>query len=217
MLNYIGNCILEVIYPHGDRCIVCNKDLESTDDICSNCYSNIYFIKEKTYIKDFHMEVNVVTTYSTLIKNLILDFKYKNNFYAGEFLAKLISNKIIKEDINFDVITFVPSSKNSIKKRGFNQCEVLALNIGNITNNSVKTLILKNKEVSEQKTLTKEERKINLLNAFSFNSRYNIKNKSILLIDDIITTGSTLYFCKKILQKEGAKEIILLTIAKSSI
>ena len=67
------------------------------------------------------------------------------------------------------------------------------------------------------KTLTKEERIINLKGAFKISSINEIKNKNIILIDDVMTTGATISECKYILKKSGVKQIIVLTIAKSNI
>ena len=69
----------------------------------------------------------------------------------------------------------------------------------------------------EQKTLSKDERRINVEGAFKIKDNRDIFNKVVILIDDVMTTGSTINECKKILKNNGAKRIIVLTIAKSDI
>ena len=101
--------------------------------------------------------------------------------------------EIIKEQkINADVICYVPMTKKAEKKRGFNQCEVIARNVGYNTNIPVSKCIKKIKDTKEQKTLTKEERITNLRGVFKINSVKDIKNKNVILIDDIMTTGATI-------------------------
>ena len=77
--------------------------------------------------------------------------------------------------------------------------------------------ILKIKHTKEKKTLSKDERRINVEGAFKIKDNRDIFNKVVILIDDVMTTGSTINECKKILKNNGAKRIIVLTIAKSDI
>jgi len=77
----------------------------------------------------------------------------------------------------------------------------------------LKNVLIKNKETSFQSKLSRKERENNLLNAFSCNKE--IRNKKILLIDDIYTTGSTIEECAKTLKQSGANRIIGITIARS--
>ena len=126
--------------------------------------------------------------------------------------------EIIEENnIKADVICYVPMTKKAEKKRGFNQCKVIAKNISNATGIPVRKCIKKIRNTKEQKTLNKEERIENLSGAFKVNNVDNIKNRNVILIDDVITTGATISECQNILKKSGAKKIIVLTIAKSNI
>ena len=104
-----------------------------------------------------------------------------------------------------------------MKDRGFNQCEYLAKEINKQLNISICKDIIKNKNIKEQKLLSREERYKNIKDAFSLVSDKNIRNKRLLLIDDVMTTGATLYECEKMLIKNGALSIKMLTVAKSYI
>ena len=107
-------------------------------------------------------------------------------------------------------------SKNSIKKRGFNQCEVIAKHLSEELNIPVSKSLIKIKDTKEQKSLSKEERYKNIKDAFEIRDK-KILNKRILLIDDVVTTGATLLECEKIFKKYNVEEITVLTIAKSHI
>ena len=124
---------------------------------------------------------------------------------------------IEENNIYADVICYVPMTKKSEKKRGFNQCEVIARHIGYRINIPVSDCIKKIKNTKEQKTLTKEERVKNLKGAFKVSRVKDIKNKDVILIDDVMTTGATINECKDILKRSGANKITVLTIAKSNI
>ncbi|MGV2643905.1 ComF family protein, partial [Clostridium perfringens] len=119
--------------------------------------------------------------------------------------------------IKADGIFFIPSSKKSLKERGFNQCEFIAKILGDRLDVPVYKDIIKIKNIKEQKTLSKEERWKNISGAFEVVSNINIKNKKVILIDDVVTTGATLLECEKLFIKNGACSIKMLTVAKSYI
>lgn len=204
----IYNEVLDVIYPPEEKCIICRE--EGFIGLCPHCKSSI---NRATVEKD-NLSYGF---YGGVIKTLILKFKYESNFTAGYLLSNFLIEMIEEEKINADVICYVPMTKKAEKKRGFNQCKLMARNIGYHTNIPVSNCIKKIKNTKEQKTLTKEERIINLKGAFKISSINEIKNKNIILIDDVMTTGATISECKYILKKSGAKQIIVLTIAKSNI
>ena len=216
-LSFCFECVLECIYPHKNICLVCEKELDESG-LCKECFNKITFFKKPIDIKGENMKVISVCAYSTTIKQLILNFKYKKNFYCGEFLSALIVEYINQNKIDFDLITYVPSTKKALKNRGFNQCKFISDFVAKKINKPVvKSLIQRQKEGLEQKKLSAVERKTNLIGVFCFENSCSIKAKTILLIDDVITTGYTLKFCRDVLIENGAKEVILLTIAKNSV
>lgn len=203
--------IIEIIYPIEEKCIICNTD--DCYGICSTCFNKIKAIpaKYQEYIISYGY-------YGGVLKELILKFKYKGNFTAGNILAELLAQYIL-DNIKYKnyVITYVPLSKESKKKRGFNQCEYIARYIGEKISIKCIEIIIKDKETREQKHLNREERMLNLKDAFSIKSKIDLKNMNIILIDDITTTGSTLKECCRTLKKYGVNNIKLLTLAKSHI
>nr|WP_274600958.1 phosphoribosyltransferase family protein [Clostridium yunnanense] len=121
------------------------------------------------------------------------------------------------EHISGDLITYVPISKASSKKRGFNQCRAIGRQLSNFSGIRLINTLKRSKEVKEQKRLTIDERIENMIGVFEVSSVEDIKDKKVILIDDVITTGSTLMSCRDALIKAGAGEVILLTVAKSNI
>ena len=93
----------------------------------------------------------------------------------------------------------------------------MAKGIGKIFNKKVYTLLAKTSRTLDQIGLDSSSRWENLSNSFMAKDLKKIKNKIILLVDDVITTGATAYYCKEVLMKAGAKEVIVLTAAKSRI
>ena len=113
----------------------------------------------------------------------------------------------------YDIIIPVPMYKNKKSARGYNQAELLAQELQDITPYK-KGILLKIKDTKKQSTLNKQEREQNLIGAYKIQNGEIIQNKNIILLDDIYTTGSTANECSKILKQAGANKICVLTIAK---
>lgn len=204
----IYNEILDIVYPMEEKCIICRTD--GFIGLCSYCKSRI----NRATVENGSLSYGF---YGGILKTLILKFKYESDFTAGYMLSKFLIEIIEEKEIYADIICYVPMTKKSEKKRGFNQCEVIARHIGYHINIPVSDCIKKIKNTKEQKTLTKEERVKNLRGAFKVIRVKDIKNKNVILIDDVMTTGATINECKDILKKSGASKITVLTIAKSNI
>ena len=200
-----------MLYPRESYCIICKDD--DCFGICNTCRKSIKVINEV-----YQDEVISYGYYGGVLKDLILKFKYKNNFTAGDILAEFLEEYIIK---NFKykeyIITYIPLSKKSKKNRGFNQCEYIAKKISRDLSIEVLDILTKQKETKEQKTLKRDERYENIKNAFTIEKGLDIKNYKIILIDDVTTTGATLQEAYKLLKKFEVKDIKLLTLAKSHI
>ena len=180
------------------------------DMICPKCKSEIKRVHQQE-------EIMAYGYYGGVLKKLILNLKYHKSFIAGKVLADLLCQIIIEKKLSIDCICYVPISKDSLKKRGFNQCSVLAKNISSILDIPVIDCLVKVKETKEQKLLGKEERMKNILDAFEIKNKEKLFKKNILLIDDVYTTGATINECKKNIEKCNINKIYLLTIAKSNI
>ena len=200
--------LLDIIYPYDNKCIICG--VEGFLGICSKCKSEIKRVHQQE-------EIMAYGYYGGVLKKLILNLKYHKSFIAGKVLADLLCQIIIEKKLSIDCICYVPISKDSLKKRGFNQCSVLAKNISSILDIPVIDCLVKVKETKEQKLLGKEERMKNILDAFEIKNKEKLLKKNILLIDDVYTTGATINECKKNIEKCNINKIYLLTIAKSNI
>ena len=200
--------LLDIIYPYDNKCIICG--VEGFLGICSKCKSEIKRVHQQE-------EIMAYGYYGGVLKKLILNLKYHKSFIAGKVLADLLCQIIIEKKLSIDCICYVPISKDSLKKRGFNQCSVLAKNISSILDIPVIDCLVKVKETKEQKLLGKEERMKNTLDAFEIKNKEKLFKKNILLIDDVYTTGATINECKKNIEKCNINKIYLLTIAKSNI
>lgn len=217
-IKYLFSCLLSIIYDSGDDCVICGEYTEETC-LCNKCQCRL----NKLYLQDtiekdgYRIQFYSISYYSSIMKELILKLKYKSDFRCGDLLLELISDLIDKCDISFDVVTFVPSSSKVYKKRGFNQSEYLAQLIGKKYNKKVVTCLYKTKDTKDQIGLDGEGRWLNLKDSFKVFDNKKIINKKILLVDDVITTGATAFYCATQLIMNKCECVNVLTVAKSKL
>ena len=120
IIKIIIESILDIVYPYENKCIFC--DTEGFLGLCSKCKSEIKKLDNQEEILSYGY-------YGGILKKLILKLKYHKSFTAGKVLADMLVEFINEKNLDIDFICYVPISKASLKKRGFNQCKVLATNI----------------------------------------------------------------------------------------
>jgi ComF family protein len=163
--------------------------------------------------KNDELHINNANALLDIKKNekyrLILhQIKYRSMLKMGFGMGKLLGKKLITDKMNdYDLIAPVPVHKIRLRERGYNQAEIIALGVAEFTNiKMIKDLLIrKNYNISQTK-LSASERTLNVKKSFVLNDKQQINKKKILLIDDIITTGSTLNNCALVLMDNGAKK-----------
>jgi competence protein ComFC len=217
-IRYLFDSIISIIYTYEYKCELCGEYLEE-GDICEKCKNKIKLCKFPVVLNknNYNVKCYNVSYYSGDITKLILNFKYKSNFRCGDILADFMIELIERENIRFDVVTFVPMTKSALSKRGYNQSKILAKIIGKKFGLPVIDCIEKVKETKDQIGLGSEERWMNVSKSFKLKSNKDIIKKCILLVDDVFTTGATTFFCSGEMLEKGAKKVIVLTVAKSRI
>ena len=212
VLNYIG----EVIFPFQDNCICCEEYSEEL--LCSGCMRGIRKLTESYPIKNegITLQAYSIAYYSNVMKKIILSYKYKNNFRSLDIFQELAVDFIKSQELAFDIITYVPLSKKAYKKRGFNQSKLLAEKIALAFNKECRDLLKKDSDNLEQKKLSYEDRWENLKGAYTLKNPQCFFEGSILLLDDVITSGATAFYCARELQKITNKRVIILSLAKGS-
>lgn len=191
--------------------------------LCEKCaegieyYNNrVNFLSLPENLKTYCDGIICVGRYTDYLKNSLKRFKFSNkaSYHRafGKLLALKVQSTLNLEDI--DLIIPVPLHTTRKKLRGYNQSELIAGYAAKILNIPMKTSILtKNSGSQNQSALGRNERLFNLEGAFDIKIPEAVKNKNILLIDDIVTTGSTVNECSKALKQAGAVRVIAGIIA----
>lgn len=218
IIKNVYESILSTIYSRGDRCILCKE--YSEESLCIRCKEGIKIIKIETLIKEKEDKFPCYSMgyYSYTIKKLILALKFHKDFEAGFILAEYMSNIIKSEFIeDIDFITYIPSSKESLKKRGFNQCLFLTKAISDNCGIPCLNLLERTHEVKDQIGLNDTKRWENIEGAFKVKENLDVKGKGILIIDDVITTGATVYYAARAIMELKPEKVFILTAAKSRV
>lgn len=215
-MNFL-DCVLNFIFP--PVCGICLKT--SKKYICEECMELIKFKslnKIDTYNNKNFKEHLYILKYEGIIRQRILDYKFKEKSYLHRSFSEMILNS--KENIEFikkyDVLIPVPIHKYRMKIRGYNQSELIAKDlVYQIRNIKLQNRVLiKTKNIVAQSSLNKKQREYNIEDAYEIKNVEKIVNKKVLLLDDIYTTGSTVNECAKVLKESGCKEVGIVTIAK---
>lgn len=210
---------LNLIFPNV--CGFCNKI--DRNSLCTNCELMISK-HELNCIKDYRQDKTKYfdylfcsLRYENIVRDKIISYKFGEKSYLYKTFSKIIINnkKIYRFIKLYDIIIPVPMHKNKEAVRGYNQSSLVAKEIAkNIRIEFRKDVLIKTRDTKVQSSLNKAQREENVKNCFEIINKEIIKNKKIILIDDIYTTGNTVNECSKVLKLAGAKEILVITIAK---
>ena len=192
-LKEIFSGIQKIFFPYF--CTNCKKYLDENNVLCDKCIKKIKpkkpFVLKIT--KKYSIKIYILSEYKDPIKKLVLAKNYSDPLPSKQ-LAKLILKLTDIKNNKFDYIVPIPLHWTRYAKRGFNQTEIMAKELSKGIKTPVYQLIKRRKKTIFQYKLSRHNRKINLYNAFEFKKIdfKNYRNKHLLLVDDLLTTGTTL-------------------------
>tara|TARA_B100001079_G_scaffold189774_2_gene163706 strand:+ start:3204 stop:3809 length:606 start_codon:yes stop_codon:yes gene_type:complete len=191
---------------------------DHSNALCLDCWQNFKPIPQSNRLQNMLVTDGLDAAYSGWyfiqgIDDVIHSLKYsdraKLGLELGHQLGQLISPATFE---SVDVLTAVPLHRVKFRDRGYNQAEWISKGVADIWQIPFSKQILKRKRFTiSQTTLNQEERKANMADAFRVYG--NVENKSIVIIDDVLTTGSTMSACATSLKKAGAAHVFALTVS----
>ncbi len=200
---FCDECEKTLPYNDGHVCEHCGRKVIAPEPYCSTCKGALTSLDK----------CRSAFVYQKPINHLIQNAKYNGNKYLLKAFADYLAPLYFKNYFNADYLCFVPMTKQAIDKRGYNQSEELARFLSKKVNVPVLDCLTKTKDTQRQAQLTKMQRLKNLIGVFRVSKRKAIKDKTLLLIDDVTTTGSTAEVIASALKKAGAQKVYLLSVA----
>jgi ComF family protein len=230
--------LVSLLYP--TVCAGCGTDIEPSQRICSECESRLARIvppfcakcsepfsgaisnpfdcancgRRKLY---FDAAISALRSRG-LVRKIILDFKYGHHTHLRHVVAEWLFEALNDERIRnrqFDVIVPVPLHPARQRERGFNQAGVLAELLSHRMAVETRTLLRRVRYTTTQTAFDRIERMQNLRGAFRLRRTADVQQLRVLLVDDVLTTGSTLSECARVLKKAGAKCVCAITAARA--
>ena len=217
-MNFLETA-LNFIFP--PVCGICGKMKESY--LCKECQTKIenepvFLNKTDDYVTKYFSTHTYLFSYTTPIREKILQYKFKEQAYLANMFSEFFvkNEKICGFLQKYDIIIPVPMTKKKVRKRGYNQSELIVKQIAKkIPNLKLESRILvKTNENRTQSSLNKKQRQENVKDVYKIQNAEKIKEKNIIIFDDIYTTGATVNECARVLQLKKKKKIAVLTIAK---
>lgn len=229
MKNGFFKILKETFFPSSFTCDICGRETFDTN-LCADCRKSVKFnsgvtcpvcgretVRPEICLECKAQPPRYERAVSALVyedggQKLVTNFK-NGSAYLKDYFADILCEKL-KDFPETDCIVYVPMTKKAKRKRGYNQTYLLAKELSARTAIPLlKNALIKTKETSAQKGLSRKERAENLKGAFKVADRKSVKGKIVLLVDDILTTGATADELARIMLSAGAKKVYLATVA----
>ena len=211
------NWLLDLLYP--PRCAFCRRLLTGQErGVCRFCRPKLPFVPADAQVQHFK---NVDQCLSPLyyygsVRDSLHRYKFEGLTAYADIYSEFIVKCIDENQISCDSITWVPLSRRRLRKRGYDQAELLAKLIAKRLGQRPVRLLKKLRDTPPQsKTGSVEKRRANIAGAYACLRPELVQGKQVLLVDDIVTTGATLSEAAGVLKRAGAKAVIAVTLARS--
>lgn len=206
--------LTKLLFP--PKCVLCRKLLQKQEtDLCRSCREDApEFVKSKRNIP-FIAHWTGIWYYRDHVRGSIHRYKFSNARRYASAYARLLAVQLQKEEMDsFDILSWIPISPARKRKRGYDQSQLLAEALGRELGCTPVAVLKKYRNNPPQSSISiQAQRRANVLNVYAVTDPGLIRGKRILLVDDVVTSGSTASECGKTLLIYGAKEISLATIA----
>ncbi len=231
----IKKVIYEVLFPSDIYCISCSRPIAKglKYSLCESCRRHILderphrcvrcgrFITEKTgdycefcvLYPPLYSRGRAAVVYTDGARRIVQKLKYGGRGYLAKNMADIIYDEV-KNGLKYDIIIPVPMYAKKMKKRGFCQTTLMSEYLSERSGKPVVTgILVRTRDTVPMSGLEPDERKKNIKNAFSVTEGNKIEGKAVLLIDDVLTTGSTANECAAVLLEAGAASVSLAVFA----
>ncbi len=227
--------ITEALYPSGIKCIVCDAELpeESRFELCEKCklpiaetvcslcgrevvFGNVICDQCKEERLPF-AAARSSCVYRDEAATLVHKLKYRDARYLAPVLAEMMFETFTAAEWQVDFITFVPVHKSKRRSRGYNQAELLANELGKRIGKECVPALEKKVKTKSMVRQTRERRRQIVSGAFALAEGADVRGKTVLLVDDVLTTGATASECTRVLKQGGCKEAYVLTFAATPV
>ena len=210
--------ILDLVFP--PRCAFCRRLLPGgVKGVCRFCESKLPFVPPDGQVRSFKNVDKCLTPlyYEGTVRESLHRYKFSSLTAYADIYSEFMGKCIDENGISCDIITWIPLSRRRLRKRGYDQAELLARLIAKRQGLNCTRLLKKLRDNPPQSgTGSPEKRRANVKGIYSCIKPELVKEKTILLVDDIVTTGATLSEAAGVLKKAGAAAVYCAAVARSA-
>lgn len=216
-LKRAADFIMELLFPPALYCICCGNLIDETRTyhLCDHCLSHIRW--DGSGIRTIHgMKTLSCTRYGLYERSLIFALKYNGRKYIARDIAEMMRDRLMLAEAEFDIIVPVPMFYEKERRRGFNHAELMGRYLGKLTGKPCLSHgLVRTSDTLPMRGLGPSERKSNVKDKFACSEKYvtMLKGKSVLLLDDFYTTGSTAGECFRALKNAEPEDVLFLAFA----
>lgn len=199
--------LLDLIYP--PKCVFCGALLKQTEsDLCGKCRHALPEVEEPFKRGEFYDECWSVYYYEEFVAESMKRYKFQGMQQYAAVYGRLLAMRLLRSRVRFDVLTWVPSSEERKRTRGYDQTFLLAQSVAEELGTAcVKTLHKTVHNESQSRLKDAAARRANVLGVFEVCHEDAFRGKRVLLIDDVVTSGATLSECARVLLTAGAASV----------
>lgn len=204
--------MIDYIFYNKAYCNLCLEN-KTSEKICSDCMERLEFVEG---IKELDYGPCIYPLfYNNFVKEAIKRFKYNKCSYLAKVFSEIMEDTLKSMDIYYDYISYIPMFSEDEYDRGYNQSKLLGMQLAKKNGIICLDLVKKTRSTKHQNKLKRLNRLDNLHDAFEIIDQEEIMGKTILLVDDLVTTGSTFNTMSKIIKDKYDVNIICIAIASS--
>ncbi|MDR0855725.1 MAG: ComF family protein [Christensenellaceae bacterium] len=243
MIKKILKTIKTVFYPEGYSCIFCGKEIVSDEDrylsTCEECSCSLVYNGEEkvcnvcagnienqtdALCQDCltnpppYNKLYSVFVYKDTVRKTVLLYKEHGHRYLAKYVARYIADYLSTQHVRADIICPIPASREAMTSRGFSHIVEICEELSAALQIPMHKLLLRTPFVNRQKGKTRREREKNIIGSFAFDMTLDeelYKDKTVLIIDDVVTSGATIAEAARVIAENGVSEVLAASFART--
>lgn len=211
----ISDKLLDLLFP--PRCPFCGKIQDKRELLCPECGEKLPWLIGAAGEKAVELTAGCVSPlrYDDRVRTAIHAYKFHGKSARSHAFGTLIAQCVHDHGVVAELVTWPPLSQKRLRQRGYDQAELLAREVGRALGLPVAATLTKTHRPAQSGLEGEAERRANLLGAYSAVEPERFRGKTVLLVDDVVTTGATLSECAKTLRVAGAEKVVCATLARA--
>lgn len=211
----VSDLLMDLLFP--PKCPFCGKLLERGEQLCPDCQRDLPWLsggEAETKVEQTGGCVSALR-YQDKVRSAIHGYKFQGRSGRSGLFGLLVAQAVSDHGYSADLVSWPSLSRKRLRRRGYDQGELLAQRVGEELGLPVFRTLDKKDRPAQSSLEGEAQRRANLLGAYAAVAPEQFQGKRILLIDDVVTTGSTLSECARTLRLAGAGEVLCATLAKA--